>query len=1734
MQASGWIALTGMSPQAATCSDGYFAVAKEGQANSYTCYPNHCAAEIRDVVPGISRRLADESALSGSGGVLADLCSVTCGLEGAGNCSGVLAPKCTDVRDSGLSLPDARDSVLSLRCANVSNGVEPPHNETLLQAVTLDSQAKLQQAVLGVEMPAYCRKWPQFCGYDENGLCYARDDGRAVSCSGATSCYEQPLAEYNSSASSQTIADSYRSAYVICPTATVVYLPPNVIIGLGGVQIEIPSGLAVEIHGTGGSATLDGQQLSRIFNLHAGSQLILRDVHLVNGNEADDGGCVKIDGVGVGTGFTMFGGSISDCHATGDGGGIHALGSSTLRDPELGNGVFLQRTEFLRCSAGGEGSGIFADAHFLWLYDVRIINGTSGGLGGGMSLHNLAAGYSRNLTIGRCVSNLGGGGLAIAGGTYQIDVLEVFECSVQFCQGCPKGFHSGGLSVYLGAVATIDDAHIHHSVHSGLSVLGGASLQCSRLLLEANEGTTGPGGVIDAASKLKLIHSKVRKNRADLTQNNRGGAFWVSTNSEVHLIDAEVSENQATVGSGIAVTGGSRLVMERSAIKHNHPVRSTKLFGRGLNEEWFEFCAAGGGVLLLEGHLTMLEGSEISYNEARFGGGVQVGAGSTLIGKSSFIGHNGGPANTAGAQIFLGGGGWFHVFMGSDAMVAGLDDPKVELFDMTIEHTCEWDMLRVMACRDWGLQADPCVIAPSAFAYSAEWLTDPAPVPGTSPSSWMYYLDFGGQVGGIDRPVDFKGNPLDIRNSRIGVFDCANKMAPGAVPQGYVAGLQSCTQCPAEAPDTCDCGVCGSRTAWNSCEWTCNTDPYGSGQMGERNGPRFACSTCDPPGWIGYDGKTCGGCAALVNLRDNGGTCSDFCTLQNLTCVEGWDDETNGECSVGATVQPCDHDYGSTNDYAICSCASPSLALTMGRRMAERQLQSHDDSPQPAVRRLQSTTLELGVGLPVDAFPRCADQTVMNPTAGALQPICGLEATCTDTPLLAPPLPPSPPAPPAMPPHPSPAPPPTPPPAFPPIPMFATTTSTASSCDAGFPIPSEAICREVAAPALGLEFKATVVIAEAPTGCYEYYNSNYLGFNGLFWNMDPGIPCTTAPCEGNSARRYKTCGLPFSPPSPPQLPLPPSVPPSPPPLPPSPPAPPSLPPPLSPPAAPPSPPSLPLHLSPPVTPPSSPMPPPQAPPPLPPTVPPTPPQSPPLPPSPPPGQLTVPTCSCDGDKYLFHADQTSNTALEVPYIDGCLSPTQGSHALVVQSTLTLTLQKTTVEAISNERNVTLLLEGTDLKAAPPTWSIASMLPPWLTLAVSSASIHLPAIDQSRLTPQSGSWELDFPVFCSPAGLPEQTEAYSHDLIILVDAQKDRNITMPVRAYVQAMPVAAFSMWGEIELPSKCVEPAEGAAYPQTVIDRVLPNGLLRGATIQLLLGDEILLPFQSCDIDAIPIMHSLPSPYDPRSFTAQLIPEDRGDAYDMGITYSGKGAYLVRLGSLRLGIFALQLALDGTAVSTSVPVLIVCPSGQFENGAGLCASCGDFDFPPRCESPGATLETLDLTPGTWRATFNSTVIRPCVRSSGCMGGPGNATSGNSDSYCDTGHTGPLCSACEMDYYWGFGQKCVSCGDTSVSGSILIGVIVLIVAAISLTWLYRRRLQSGCQQNLRQFSRVFSGARVKIVWTTYQIIGSVAWGVNVSWPEPFKSFTSGLQALYFVAVGGECFSPSYNYCMPNRV
>ena len=100
--------------------------------------------------------------------------------------------------------------------------------------------------------------------------------------------------------------------------------------------------------------------------------------------------------------------------------------------------------------------------------------------------------------------------------------------------------------------------------------------------------------------------------------------------------------------------------------------------------------------------------------------------------------------------------------------------------------------------------------------------------------------------------------------------------------------------------------------------------------------PPLRCGDTTPDKWVGYAGKTCGGCAALVKVRDNGGTCTGFCSLQGLNCVEGWNDETGGYCSFDATVQPCDHHYASTSD-AICKCTQDAVTpvLTIAGAGAE-------------------------------------------------------------------------------------------------------------------------------------------------------------------------------------------------------------------------------------------------------------------------------------------------------------------------------------------------------------------------------------------------------------------------------------------------------------------------------------------------------------------------------------------------------------------------------------------------------------------------------------------------------------------------------------------------------------------------------------------------------------------------------------------------------------------------------
>ena len=75
---------------------------------------------------------------------------------------------------------------------------------------------------------------------------------------------------------------------------------------------------------------------------------------------------------------------------------------------------------------------------------------------------------------------------------------------------------------------------------------------------------------------------------------------------------------------------------------------------------------------------------------------------------------------------------------------------------------------------------------------------------------------------------------------------------------------------------------------------------------------------CVPEDWIGYKGKTCGACSALIRVHDYP-SCNEFCAAQKMRCIAAWDDEDDGECSPNAKRKSCAYKFTFTSD-AVCQC----------------------------------------------------------------------------------------------------------------------------------------------------------------------------------------------------------------------------------------------------------------------------------------------------------------------------------------------------------------------------------------------------------------------------------------------------------------------------------------------------------------------------------------------------------------------------------------------------------------------------------------------------------------------------------------------------------------------------------------------------------------------------------------------------------------------------------------------
>ena len=153
--------------------------------------------------------------------------------------------------------------------------------------------------------------------------------------------------------------------------------------------------------------------------------------------------------------------------------------------------------------------------------------------------------------------------------------------------------------------------------------------------------------------------------------------------------------------------------------------------------------------------------------------------------------------------------------------------------------------------------------------------------------------------------------------------------------------------------------------------------------------------------------------------------------------------------------------------------------------------------------------------------------------------------------------------------------------------------------------------------------------------------------------------------------------------------------------------------------------------------------------------------------------------------------------------------------------------------------------------------------------------------------------------------------------------------------------------------------------------------------------------------------------------------------------------------------------------SDGVDVCLACPEGSstFGNGAtsieacecdalrykepatNLCLPCSQLELSAggtNCSEGGASLHNLRTSPGNWRQSNNSRLVRSCTLS------PGSCVGGNLTQQCASGHRGPLCDLCEAGYHGGRGSPCIKC-EGSVEASIaapIVGFVFFIIICVT--------------------------------------------------------------------------------------
>jgi hypothetical protein len=443
------------------------------------------------------------------------------------------------------------------------------------------------------------------------------------------------------------------------------------------------------VNTSGGSATIDGNHLDRVFDINPGDDMNFNDEFTVTlqgltitnglaspGDGADgSGGGIRSQGIGS---VTLNNVVVTHNLATADGGGISMENAASAHWV-----LTINHSTFSDNHAGDAGGGIETDGSGqIVINSGTVITGnTSVNQGAGIWLDAIQVGAvfqgARLSVTGTLISNnealttgTFGGGIGNAGNGGVTITNTTIENN--FSGGTGGGFadqnNQGTLTVTSSAFVNNVSAGVGGGIQEG-----GPSTSITTTLIRGNVAGNAGGGIFTNGSAFTLLRSTVANNVAAGDGNGGGGGgIVVQTTGTATITDSTIAGNHAlnnagANGGGIDATAlAGALALLNDTITNNDASAGGGIFWGGLAGSSFSlentivagnFAATGPDANNPAGMFTDNGGNLIGITDGSTGftaGTSQVGSGGNPLNPMlAVLGHYGGPAVGAQGNTFF-------------------------------------------------------------------------------------------------------------------------------------------------------------------------------------------------------------------------------------------------------------------------------------------------------------------------------------------------------------------------------------------------------------------------------------------------------------------------------------------------------------------------------------------------------------------------------------------------------------------------------------------------------------------------------------------------------------------------------------------------------------------------------------------------------------------------------------------------------------------------------------------------------------------------------------------------------------------------------------------------------------------------------------------------------------------------------------------------------------------------